>query len=355
MNKNILIIDGGSVKTEEDGVVSGLGIVFGSESEPDQSSQRDFFTADSHIRKSESFTVPVYHEHGLGLSDEEIGEAILTKEEGGWKAVARLDLTNDYAKKVYEAAKTKPYGFSTGALQHLVKRVPKGNNTNFLKKWVVGEISLTERPAERKAVVEYVKSVTADGELVTESAWETEKPMIEIISAFDSENNEIWNLEANKSFEDTVKDLTDPPTSLDIKYVSGTRRYTLFMESEEKGTSAQLEYIEWGSAEELLSYIGTAITNAKFEPKEDLDNDDLEKTVGQLVTKFLEEHSKNELSNDSENKESDELPVDNTDELADLRKQLSDREEELKLANEQVARLEILADAKDTINKNKGK
>ena len=205
---NILIIDGGTVKTDESGVVEGLGIVFGSENEPDSSAERDFFTKESYIRKKEQFVVPLYYNHGLGPIKTEIGEATLTKEESGWRAVAQIDTEDDLGKTVYDAVKEKPHGFSTGAMQHLVKREAKSNGTNFLKQWVVGEISLTERPAERKAVVESIKSL--DGELIeTTDMWiETEVPDVKVdevvtevpedaktIAVFNENGEKVWDID----------------------------------------------------------------------------------------------------------------------------------------------------------------
>ncbi len=170
---NLLVIDGGVVKTsiQVEGLVEGLGIVFGSEQEPDQSEQRDFFTKESMIRKRKSFSVPLYYEHGFGQYKSEIGEAVLTKGTDGWHVRGQIDTKDPDGSQVYERVKTSPHGFSTGALQHLVQREAKSNNTNFLKQWVVGELSLTERPAERKAQVYSVKSL--DNKLIEET-WKPE-------------------------------------------------------------------------------------------------------------------------------------------------------------------------------------
>jgi hypothetical protein len=53
MNKigEMLVVDGGTVKSEENGIVKGLAIVFGSPDEPDQSAERDFFTPETFIMR----------------------------------------------------------------------------------------------------------------------------------------------------------------------------------------------------------------------------------------------------------------------------------------------------------------
>src|SRR5690606_23792827 len=95
------------------------------------------------------------------------------KTDDGWVAEAQLDLTSDSGKAVYESVKDTPHGFSTGALGHLVQREEQKNGTNFIKRWVVGEISLTTRPAEKKAVVQTVKSISvdSDGNVVSSDQW----------------------------------------------------------------------------------------------------------------------------------------------------------------------------------------
>lgn len=358
---NLLIIDGGAVKTSEEGLVEGLGIVFGSEEEPDQSSQRDFFTKDSFVRKKDTFDVPLYYEHGFGAIDVEIGEATLTKTDSGWKAVAKIDTSDELGKKVYEAVKEKPHGFSTGALQHLVKREARQNNTNFLKQWVVGELSLTERPAERKAVVESVKSV--DGEIIKEDAWDTMEEKIEI-TLLDKEANAIWTSAGD------VKQLDGlTPYFIELKSVSGSVRYQVYMYDEEGKGGTEIQVYEWGGVEGFITHlqnvINTAALNVKSEPQKE---EGFEEKVNSLIEKALSDKLSQKMScEDTEDEDCDpetgecdkEDEMKNASELekeiADLKSELSDRDDALTKAKEEIARLEILAGAKETITKNKGK
>lgn len=365
---NLLIIDGGTVKTNEEGLVEGLGIVFGSEEEPDQSSKRDFFTKDSFIRKKESFSVPLYYEHGLGAIDVEIGEATLTKTDQGWKANAVIDTSDELGKKVYEAVKEKPHGFSTGALEHLVKREARSNNTNFLKQWVVGEISLTERPAERKAVVESVKSV--NGEIITEDAWESIDEKVAIL-LYDAEGNQIW------AQGDETKNLSElNPAKVELKYVSGSVEYRLSMGDEDSGIQTEVHVYEWGGVENFITHLqnvlNTAAMNIKSEQTPEDKEESFEERVNKLITEALTKNSQKSVKmedecDDMEDDECDEEDEDCmesemkkqlellTKELADLKSELSDREDALTKAKEDIARLEILAGAKEIITTKKGK
>lgn len=346
-NSNLLVIDGGTVKTGEQGVVTGLGIVFGSEHEPDQSNEQDFFTSDSFIMKKNTFTVPLYHEHGMGVVKDQIGEATLTKTDQGWEAKAELDLEDESAKQVYEAMKTKQYGFSTGALQHLVVREAKANGTNFLKKWVVGELSVTARPAERKAVVQAIKSLD-DGEVVLEQAWQNEPEQKSDLSVeiFDKEGNKIW---------DSV-DATDTKSlesvgaahSIQIKNSGGSVQYNIFSYDEEKNIGSEVQMYQWGGTESFIDHIRQALDVAEKAVKSDpaSESTDFEKRLAlleQAVTK-QDQEGVSELKQKLQEQEQ---------ELADLKTQLADSENNLANEQERSARLEVLAGAAETINKHK--
>jgi hypothetical protein len=342
MNKNftnLLVIDGGAVKTEAEGIVEGMGIVFGDENEPDQSKQRDFFTKDSFVRRKESFTVPLYYEHGFGLINTEIGEAVLTKEEAGWKAVAEIDVSDELGKKVYEAVKTRPHGFSTGALQHLVRREAKSNNTHFLKSWVVGELSLTERPAEPKAIVEAVKSI--DGSVAYVDAF-SEEPLKEadqkndddkLVAVFNENGEKLWDIdeEAFAKIKDIIK---DSAKCGDYSYVSASSESTSITLSPETDVADLIANLE--RALEMLRSFSAKNLSQGFENR-------LVSKVEEIVKGSSKDVS--ELQEQLKGKE---------EELADLRTKVSDGEDALTQANEKIAQLEILAAAKETINKHKG-
>lgn len=301
ITNNLLVIDGGEVKSNDGGIVEGWAIVFGSPEEPDSSSKRDFFTDESFIRGKNSFEVPLYYEHGLGLYDEEIGEAVITKEKEGWKATAQINVDSELGKKVYEAVKSESHGFSTGALNHLVKRVPQENDTNFLKRWVAGELSLTKRPAERKAIVESVKSV--DGEVIYESAWAEEPAKVPVL---DDKGEKIGEI------EEVITKYVDSKIPSEVLILDKV---------------GELGYV---TKEDFESRINEVLDKVKeFKPSENADNKELTTLKTELESKDKE--------------------------LADLRTQLSDRESALTIANEKIAQLEILAGAKETITKYKGK
>lgn len=356
MNKNseLLVIDGGTVKSEENGIVKGLGIVFGSPLDPDQSTQRDFFTSESFIMKKNSFEVPLYYNHGVPVK-EQIGEAVLTKTEIGWDAVAKLDLENELAKQVYENAKTKQFGFSTGALAHLVEREAKENNTNFLKRWVVGELSMTERPAERKAVVQAIKSL--DGEIIYEDAFEEASKdsgevntdmieNIESIIAYDAEGNKVWDNEQD------VKTLESQEVKkIELKYTNGSVTYEVDHYDEDSGTGTQMVMYQWGGTQDFIERMRQMLDAAEKATKSDsVEEPTLEEKIENIVKNLLSEQSE---SNDVSELRKQLEEAQN--ELAQAEQKFSDSEEKLTAANEKIAKLEILAGVSKTINNVKGK
>lgn len=339
-NSNYLVIDGGVVKTSEEGVVSGMGIVFGSEAQPDQSSMRDFFTEDSFITKRKTFSVPLYYDHGLGLIDEEIGEATLTKTKDGWFAEANIDTTSETGKKIHDRVKDKPHGFSTGAVSHLVKREARGNNTNFLKKWPVGELSLTERPAERRATVQTVKSI--DGAPVYEDAF---KDTSVIVALYDEAGTKIWDVESG----------TEPPKeakTIELKYAGGSISYELFVGDETSTMEISVE--EYGDPQKIVNQIQAMLNKAAENATKS--EDEFKEQVRAIVLEEIAKSAQVEEVTEEVKSDTEEIADDTSDnELAEVKSQLEQREIELAAAKERMEFLEVLAGLQETINDNKGK
>lgn len=343
-----LVIDGGTVKTDENGLVTGMGIVFGSEKETDQSKERDFFTSDTFVRKSKSFSIPLYYKHAIGSIRDEIGEAVLTKQKEGWSVEAKLDLDDPNAQKVYEAVKANQHGFSTGALPHMVVREQKSNGSHFIKKWVPGEISLTPQPAERRAIVQYVKSL--DDELVY-TPIEDETPTT--VAFYNEDGSQVWEVASGEPMPDWVQD-TKENKKIEVKGVGGSVNYNIYMYDEESGRSADISVYEYGGVEDFLNRVSQLVDTAKSSISAESSVEmpswttkDFKTQVEGIVKPMLKESE---------------------DEISTLKTQLEEKEKELVALKETFAASETaladlkreqfektLAGAEDTINKNKGK
>jgi len=129
-----------AVKAIGEYTLKGKGIVFGG-----SDLQGDTFTSKTDLGETRSFIgMPVYYDHSLGELRRQIGVVkAWAPDDDGIDVEIELDRRDKYAKQVMQLVKRGALGLSTGSLPHLVVR-----ENGELKRWVVGEISLTPTPAE---------------------------------------------------------------------------------------------------------------------------------------------------------------------------------------------------------------
>ena len=141
-----------AVKAIGDFSLQGKGIVYGG-----RDLVGDTFTKDTDLGDTRSFVgMPVYYDHAMSGIKSQIGtvKAWMPDDEG-IDVEIELDRRHKYAEEVMALVRKGALGLSTGALSHLVVR-----DGGELKRWVVGEISLTPTPAEPRTATE-VKSEEA--------------------------------------------------------------------------------------------------------------------------------------------------------------------------------------------------
>lgn len=394
--EQFLVIDGGEVKTGDEGLVSGLGIVFGSENQPDRSEMRDFFTTDSKISRKSSFEIPLYWEHGLKGYDDPIGEATLTQTDRGWFAQAQLDLNSEEGKKFYDLVKTKQYGFSTGSMSHLVRRESKGNNTHFLKKWPASEISLVEMPAEARALVQSIKSLSdleigqvkeeikldsvitntsatnanitlAPGASITTEAkllpTQDELETSTTVAFYQYGGDGVWEPDSGVEMPEWVKD-TKNVKAVELKYAAGSINYQLF--TGDDGGAIDINVNQYTDAASVIAAIQGVLDQAtsavqveqlvedfedSIDPYESTEPDEMknfDERVAAIVKSMLN-------GTDERISELEKQLADKENDVADLKSKLETRDEDLANAQKLNAQLEILAGAQETLNKYKGK
>lgn len=139
-----MLTHGSAVKMVSDYVIKGTAIVYGG-----RDLVGDFFTKDTDLGESRPFTgMPVFYDHALGSEPNQIGVVKQwTTTEGGIDVEIELDKRYRYVQQVLELVKQGAIGLSTGAVGNTVVR-EKG----LLKRWVVGELSLTATPCEPRTV-----------------------------------------------------------------------------------------------------------------------------------------------------------------------------------------------------------
>lgn len=146
---------GDEVKSLGDYLIKGRAIVYGG-----RDIVGDYFTKDTDLGETRSMVgLPVYYDHALGSMRGRIGEV---KEwipvDDGIDVIIELDKRKQYVEQVMELVKRGALGLSTGAVGHLVHR-----EAGQLKRWVVGELSLTTSPCEPRTVTS-AKSVGDDSQ-----------------------------------------------------------------------------------------------------------------------------------------------------------------------------------------------
>lgn len=253
---------GGNFKSITDqGILEGDGIVFGSENDHDLSSFKDFFTSDTFVHPENEFTTSLFMEHGFHYRNP-IGKARMFKSDTGWKVCAELNLNDPEVISKFEDIKKGGWGFSTGAVSHVVERDKKPNGTHHIKQWAVGELSITKTPAEPKALVHSVKSMDAyyNGELDLPSEqeennndMEISEKMLEIMTKISEEISNIKEL-MTKSKEDEVMDPINMEDKSQMEDKSNEEKLTvlksIFDELETKHIELQSSFNE---KEALLS------------------------------------------------------------------------------------------------------
>jgi HK97 family phage major capsid protein len=132
--------------------LAGRGVVYGGE---DLTGDR--FSKDTDFGATRSFVgMPVYYDHALGGIKSQIGMVkAWAPTDDGIDVQIELDRRHKYAQDVMKLAESGALGLSTGALPHLVERV-----NGEIKRWVVGEISLTPTPAEPRTTTEVMTKGT---------------------------------------------------------------------------------------------------------------------------------------------------------------------------------------------------
>ena len=156
---------GGGVKTVAPFTIKGRGIVYGG-----ADLTGDTFTKGTDLGDTRPFVgLPVYYDHALGSMRGQIGQVKSWQPtDDGIDVEIEIDRRNKYAAEVMKLVKSGALGLSTGALSHLVVR-----DGGELKRWIVGEISLTPTPAEPRTTSDAVKRTQ---DTVTSDAVTTSKP-----------------------------------------------------------------------------------------------------------------------------------------------------------------------------------
>lgn len=169
---NIQVYRGDTVKATPDGAFGGYLVRYSDPSTPDL--YGDFFTASTFFGDTirETKRLDAFYDHGFdGLTKRiPIGVTTLKFDDIGVWAETQIRISDEHfdkyggekrAKAIESAIKSLAasgkLGYSSGAVGHLVDYERVGDS-NWIKSWVLGESSLTPRPAEPKNRVQSLKA-----------------------------------------------------------------------------------------------------------------------------------------------------------------------------------------------------
>jgi phage head maturation protease len=150
-----MMIYGGSIKTTDDGRVSGYLVRFGSPRDTDL--EGDFFTKSTDFGRpmqvGETYPLRLYYAHGMDprVGRKAIGEGVVKMDDAGLWYEGQIEQSDEYRAMIKRLAQEGRLGFSSGAAGHLVIREATGvGKSARIVAWPLGEASLTPRPAEAR-------------------------------------------------------------------------------------------------------------------------------------------------------------------------------------------------------------
>lgn len=141
-----------AIKMLDDGTILAQAVRFGTPSEHDMSSYKDFFTKETNFWLDQWDRRPMLYHHAMdeGTRDAPvIGTWIKawTDDAGVWLQ-GQLDKAHKYYEAIKELARRGLLRVSTDSAPHLVKRETVANGVNYVKTWPIMAASLTVSPAE---------------------------------------------------------------------------------------------------------------------------------------------------------------------------------------------------------------
>ena len=172
---------GDAIKADDNGVVSGYLVRYGTPAETDL--EGDYFTKTTDFGFPTEDKVPLnlYYHHGMDntIGKRPVGKGYVMADEKGLWYQAQLNMADEYGKMISDLAKSGKLGYSSGAAAHMVERKQIGS-AHEITRWLIAEASLTPTPAEPKNTVKSLDALITDGNVKNSDMGESEDPEIEI-------------------------------------------------------------------------------------------------------------------------------------------------------------------------------
>lgn len=157
---DMLVFQGGAVKSLGGGKIGGHLVLFSTKNDPDTSG--DYFDSDTDFDFEDGDKRSGYYNHGFDvkIGNTKIGTGSLTKDKIGVWLEAQLKERDEYVDAIHQMVKDGALGLSSGALNHLVRREAKNKagTLNYVSHWPIGEWSGTPTPAEPRTLAVSLKT-----------------------------------------------------------------------------------------------------------------------------------------------------------------------------------------------------
>ena len=167
----VTVAFGGTVKALGSGKFRAPLVQFGDANTGDLTPYRDYFTKDTDFGIDEDewgntefpIVANVLYHHGQDatIGKRVIGKARLSKDEVAVWMDGQLNMRDEYEQAVYSLIEAGKMGTSSGAVSHLVERVPAKGGAHQIKMWrgIREDASLTPVPADYRNLVVPIKAL----------------------------------------------------------------------------------------------------------------------------------------------------------------------------------------------------
>ena len=239
------VLKNDSVKSVGDYTVKGTALVYGG-----RDLVGDTFTKETDFGETRPFIgMPVYFDHSGGRLESQIGEVkawIPTDE--GIDVEIEIYKSRKYANDVMKLVQGGFLGMSTGAVSHLVVR-----NAGVIKRWVVGELSLTASPAEPRTIAD-VKTVGADALLSDDETVGNILRMTENKTNSLKENNTKMSIDKNE-LKAALQEIAGEPVVGGGVVTNQAPAFVKNLGGAHTGTSAQMDWLRTGKVNDEVKAI----------------------------------------------------------------------------------------------------
>jgi hypothetical protein len=163
ISPDLLVVQGGEIKSLGGGKVGGYLVLFSDEDTPDLTG--DFFTKDTDFGLGSVPRSGIYYDHGLDpvIGKRRLGEGEMRIDDTGVWIEGQLRMRDDYERAIDQLVGAGKLGWSSGTAPSLIEKEDKGKAV-WIKHWPLGlDASLTPMPAEPRVKAVSLKSYATIG------------------------------------------------------------------------------------------------------------------------------------------------------------------------------------------------